>query len=170
MDVWFICMTINQPLTEVSGIWNIPCSLKCFGNVVEMRRVGTFVRGVGTCAVEVCHLSFFIMVNLLFPLCHFLADCLKLSKWQWVFVNNFLCILNSSVTRCNKLSYLSGCNLNEISAYWLTIWKKLWSDTWSSPQNMGRIGPIRTEMETGNCHVCTMGRTTWESGCDPRLR
>lgn len=30
-----------------------------FGNVVEMRRVGTFVRGVGTCAVAICHLSFF---------------------------------------------------------------------------------------------------------------
>jgi len=27
MDVWLIYLTINQPLVEVSGIWNIPCSL-----------------------------------------------------------------------------------------------------------------------------------------------
>ena len=36
--------------------------------------------------------------------------------------------------------------------------------------NMGCIGPIRMEMESENSHVCTVGRTTWESGCDSRLR
>jgi hypothetical protein len=47
--------------------------------------VGTFVWCVGTCAVEICNLSFFfIVVYLLFPLFHLLADCLKLSKRQWV--------------------------------------------------------------------------------------
>lgn len=102
--VLFVCQLTSPWLKRlVSEIFRVRWIIfrKCGWNEMS----GNVYFGCGYLCCRNMSLEFFIMANLLFPLCRFLADCLKLSKRQSVFVVIFFAFYYISVTHRSYLIY-----------------------------------------------------------------